>query len=328
MTNFLNPIVLQRADPFVYRHTDGFYYFTGSHPLYDRIILRRAAHLNGLHDAPEYVVWKKHKSGPMSHLIWAPEIHRIKDKWYIYFAAAPNEEIEDDTFNHRMFVIENESDNPIKGKWIEKGEIKTEWPTFALDATTFEHKGIQYYVWAQQDLNIKGHSNIYIAEMDNPWTLSTRPAMLSKPELPWEIKGFWVNEGPSVLMKNEKVFITYSASATGPEYCMGMLTADANDDLLDPKSWTKSKEPVFQSYSPNNQFGPGHNSFTVSENGKEDILIYHARNYTEIDGDPLYDPNRHARAQKIQWDEGGNPIFSVPVPDERWTPRLPEVVTK
>jgi GH43 family beta-xylosidase len=152
--------------------------------------------------------------------------------------------------------------------------------------------------------------------------------MLSKPELPWEIKGFWVNEGPAVLIKNGKLFITYSASATGVDYCMGILAADANSDLLDPHSWTKSPEPVFQSYLPNRQYGPGHNSFTVSEDGEEEILIYHARNYTNIEGDPLYDPNRHARAQKINWDEQGNPIFGVPVKDERWTPSSTDVLTK
>ncbi|MDQ0228337.1 alpha-N-arabinofuranosidase [Bacillus sp. 7586-K] len=322
----LNPIVLQRADPFVYKHTDGYYYFTGSHPLYDRIVLRRAKSLNDLQEAKEVAVWWKHESGPLSELIWAPEIHRANGKWYIYFAAAPDTNIDDDTFNHRMYVLENASDNPLEGTWVEKGEVKTEMSTFSLDATTFFHKGEQYYVWAQQDLNIKGHSNLYIAKMENPWTLSTKPVMLTKPELPWEIKGFWVNEGPAVLIKNGKVFLTYSGSATGVDYCMGLLTASEDADLLNPDSWTKSQEPVFQSCPENGQYGPGHNCFTESPDGKDTILVYHARNYTELVGDPLYEPNRQARAQKIEWDEQGNPIFGVPVPDKRWTPKTPEVL--
>ena len=40
------------------------------------------------------------------------------------------------------------------------------------------------------------------------------------------------------------------------------------------------------------RYGPGHNSFTKSEDGTEDLMIYHCRNYTEIKGDPLFDPNR------------------------------------
>jgi hypothetical protein len=43
-----NPVVPQRADPWVYRHTDAWYYFTGSVPAYDRIELRRARTLQGL----------------------------------------------------------------------------------------------------------------------------------------------------------------------------------------------------------------------------------------------------------------------------------------
>ena len=323
-----NPIVLQRADPFVYRHTDGYYYFTGSYPLYDRIVLRRAKHLNDLQEAKEYEIWHKHPSGPLSELIWAPEIHRVNGKWYIYFAAAPDTNINDDTFNHRIFVLENASDNPLEGNWEEKGEVKTGMDTFSLDSTTFMHNGDQYLVWAQQDINIKGHSNIYIARMESPWTLATKPVMLSKPEFPWEIKGFWVNEGPAVLMGHGKVFITYSASATGVEYCMGLLTAPLDADLLNPNVWKKSKEPVFKSCEENRQYGPGHNSFTVSEDGKDTIMVYHARNYTHLVGDPLYEPNRHARAQKIEWDENGNPVFGVPAPDTRWTPDTPEVLDK
>ena len=41
------PWILQRADPYVYRHTDGNYYFTASVPAYDRIVLRRSETLAG-----------------------------------------------------------------------------------------------------------------------------------------------------------------------------------------------------------------------------------------------------------------------------------------
>lgn len=83
---------------------------------------------------------------------------------------------------------------------------------------------------------------------------------------------------------------------------------------MDSSSWIKSPEPVFKSDPENDQYGPGHNSFTVSEDGKEDILIYHCRDYTEIVGDPLYDPNRHTKAQVIHWNEDGTPAFGKPVP--------------
>ena len=38
----VKPIILQRADPWIYKHTDGYYYFTASVPEYDRIEIRRS----------------------------------------------------------------------------------------------------------------------------------------------------------------------------------------------------------------------------------------------------------------------------------------------
>lgn len=314
-----NPIVIQRADPCIYRHVDGYYYFTASVPAFDSIEIRRAKKIEDLQDAVTVTVWKKHSQGEMSELIWAPEIHYIRGKWYIYFAAAPNKEVDGITFNHKMYVLECEGQNPLSDKWIEKGRIDSGWDTFALDATIFEHNDKLYYVWAQEDreVEVNSHSNLYIAEMENPWTLKSKAVLLSKPELDWEIKLYWVNEGPAILKKNNKIFLTYSASATDENYCMGMLTAQADSDLLNPDSWIKSKEPVFKTSYENNQYGPGHNSFTVSEDGTEDLLVYHCRNYTELKGDPLSDPNRHARIEVIRWKEDGTPDFGTPSPDTR-----------
>jgi GH43 family beta-xylosidase len=306
-----NPIVEQRADPWVYKHTDGFYYFTASVPEYDRIEVRRSKTIQGLGDAEPVVAWTKHEDGIMSANIWAPEIHFIDGKWYIYFAAARKDAI----FDHRMYVIENDSQNPLEGNWVEKGQVRTAWESFSLDATTFEHQGNLYYVWAQKDPEIEGNSNLYIAKMTNPWTLTGPQVMITTPEYEWEKIGFLVNEGAAVLKRNGKIFISYSASATDYNYCMGLLSADEDSDLLNPKSWTKSPEPIFQTNEENSQYGPGHNSFTVSEDGSKDILIYHARNYREIVGDPLWDPNRHTRAQVFTWNEDGTPNFGTPVRD-------------
>jgi GH43 family beta-xylosidase len=96
---------------------------------------------------------------------------------------------------------------------------------------------------------------------------------------------------------------------------MGLLWADENSKLLDAASWHKLQEPVFTTCEENGQYGPGHNSFTVSEDGSRDILVYHARNYREIQGDPLRDPNRHTRLQPFGWGEDGFPVFGQPVKD-------------
>lgn len=308
---FTNPLILQRADPCIYRHNDGFYYFTASVPEYDRIELRRAETIRGLADSEPVVIWEKLPEGIMSGYVWAPEIHYIQGKWYLYFSAGRVEA----PFAQRLYVLENDASNPLEGNWMEKGRIHTAWDTFSLDATTFEHNGVQYLIWAQQDPEIRNNSNLYIARMANPWTLEGTQVRLTRPEYEWETVGFQVNEGPAVLKRNGKIFVTYSASATDENYCMGLLSTHDTSDLLDPSSWSKSPVPVFCTSEENGQYGPGHNSFTISVDGQEDLLVYHARNYREITGEPLYDPNRHTRVQPLKWGEDGYPIFGEPVLD-------------
>jgi GH43 family beta-xylosidase len=305
-SRYTNPVVRQRADPWVYHHTDGWYYFTASVPEYDRIEIRRAGTIQGLGAASPVVIWRKHENGIMSANIWAPEIHFIDGAWYIYFAAARMSA----PFDHSIYVLENTSADPLLGEWREKGQIVTSWSSFSLDATEFALRGAHYLVWAQKDPRIPGNSNLYIASMINPWTITGTQARISQPQYDWEKIGFRVNEGPAVLARNGRVFIAYSASATDAHYCMGMLTALEGADLLDPGSWSKSATPVFQTDPSAGVYGPGHNSFTTD--GDLDVLVYHARSYRDIAGDPLYDPNRDTRAQVLGWNADGTPRFGTP----------------
>lgn len=308
------PIVLQRADPWIYYHTDGYYYFTGSVPEYQEIEVRRARTLSGLEDGERMTVWQAPATGLMSRLIWAPEIHYLNGKWYIYFAAADDDSVRNAQHHHRMFVIECGDESPLTTNWQVKGQIKTPQDSFSLDATVFELKDELYYLWAQQAPAIPGNSNLYLARMANPWTLATAPTLLSIPEHSWEKIGFKVNEGAAVLIRNHRVFITYSGSATDENYAMGLLWADIDSNLLDAYSWHKIDHPVFKSSLKHHLYGPGHNSFTTTPDGKTDILVYHARPYDNqgINGDSLANPDRHAYAQTFTWDTQGFPVFGEP----------------
>ncbi|MFG6196859.1 family 43 glycosylhydrolase [Nonomuraea sp. JJY05] len=316
---YTNPLAAQRADPHIFRHTDGYYYFTATVPEYDRIVLRRATTIQGLASAPETVIWRKHATGEMGAHIWAPEIHFVNGKWYVYFAAGRA----DDVWRIRMYVLESSAANPLTGSWTERGRIATPWDTFSLDATTFVANGVRYLLWAQQEPGIATNSNLYIARTGaNPWTITGVTTRLTVPTLAWETRGYKVAEGPSVLQRNGRLFLTYSASATDANYCLGLLTASASADPLQASSWTKSQSPVFASSAATSQYGPGHNSFTTSEDGQSDLLVYHDRNYRDISGDPLNDPNRRTRVQKVYWRADGTPDFGLPVPDGATPVRL------
>lgn len=303
--SYNNPLVPQRADPWVHRHSDGHYYLVATAPEYDRIELRAARTINGLQDAQAKVIWRKRESGPMSEHIWAPELHYIDDAWYIYFAAGEAER----PWHIRMYALRNTAADPMRGEWEEMGRIRTPVDSFSLDATSFSHKGKRYLLWAQYDAEGAIGSALLLAELETPTRIKEPVVTISEPEFEWETVGHKVNEGAAVLHRNGRLFVTYSASATDHNYATGLLWTDEDADLLDPASWHKSPQPVFHTNEQLKRFGPGHNSFTVAEDGVTDLMIYHARDKRELDGNPLSDPNRHTRVRVLHWDESGMPDF-------------------
>ena len=311
-TPWNKPFIMQRADPYVYRHTEGTYYFTGSVPEYDRIVLRSAKTMEGLKTAEEKILWTRHESGPQSLHIWAPELHYLDGNWYMYYAAGEK----DDPWKIRPYVLACAGQDPMKDPWKELGMMQAadsdpfSFQEFSLDATVLTHKGEHYFVWAEKVSVGKKISNLYIAKMETPWKLATDQVLLTSPDYDWERVDFWVNEGPAFLKHDGKLYMTYSASATGACYCMGMLSISEDADLLDPRAWKKERYPVLKTDPEKGIFGPGHNSFVKAEDGVTDVCIFHARPYDEIVGDPLYDPNRHAMRMQISYDDAGAPIFA------------------
>ena len=56
----------------------------------------------------------------MSVHIWAPEIHYVDNKWFIYFAGGDIE----DYWAIRPYVLMCEGDDPLKDPWKEMGMLK------------------------------------------------------------------------------------------------------------------------------------------------------------------------------------------------------------
>ncbi|MFI5843187.1 family 43 glycosylhydrolase [Catenuloplanes sp. NPDC051500] len=173
-----DPLILQRADPFITRPVGGKYYFTGSVPEYDRIIVRGATTIAGLGTAAESVIWRRPATGAMAGHIWAPELHRIDNRWYIYVAAGDS----DDVFRIRTYVLESSRADPADPDgWSLRGKLITEWEGFTLDATTFAHRGRRYLIWAESEPEIAVNTSLYIAPMANPWTLGGKPTRIATP---------------------------------------------------------------------------------------------------------------------------------------------------
>lgn len=322
MAVYKDPFITERADPFITKGPDGFYYFTASYPAYgdelhgyDRIILRKSRTVSELQDAEELTIWKAHNASVMSRHIWAPEIHFIGNSWYIFFAAATSE----NKWDIKPYCLRCKAADPYTTSWEELGVIqKTEdddlsFRCFSLDMTYFTHKGKHYLIWAQ----IEGDSSLFMAEtfVNEPWKLKTAPILLSKPEYDWEKIVHKVNEGAAVLKTDDKIYVFFSASGTGAEYCMGRLEADADSDLMNPESWRKLSQPVFSTKDLKDAAGPGHNSFVTDENG-DLLLVYHARPSAHLEKkcgtfceESLYDPCRHTRIRKVHFDHNNTPFF-------------------
>ena len=126
-----------------------------------------------------------------------------------------------------------------------------------------------------------------------------------------------VNEGASVIKTDSKVYVFFSASGTGSEYCVGRLEADINSNLMNPSSWRKLSSPVLATSDLNGPSGPGHNSFVADENG-DILIVYHARPASHDDkkcgtycDNPLYDPCRHTMIKKVHFDRNGVPVINM-----------------
>ncbi|MFC1560966.1 family 43 glycosylhydrolase [Candidatus Latescibacterota bacterium] len=292
-----NPVAPEGHDPWIIQK-DGFYYYCYSHK--GSIWVNRSRRIQDAVQFNGKEIWSPEPDKPYSREIWAPELHFLQGKWYIYFAAddGRNE-------NHRMYVLECET-KEVMGKYIFKGKIAAPSDKWAIDGTVMNYRGKLYFIWSGWEADRNVQQNLYIARMKNPVSIEGKRVLISKPDYDWEKIGQpLVNEGPQVLINKSNVFIIYSASGSWTDnYCLGQLKlVDTNP--LNPKSWNKKITPVFGSTG--TVFGPGHASFTKSPDGIEDWIIYHAAKHRSAGWD------RNTRIQRFTWDIEGNPCFGYPV---------------
>lgn len=313
---FRNPLLPAGADPWSVFH-EGWYYYT--HTTGNNVTLWKTRSLAELENAPSKVVWEPALGKPYSSGVWAPELHYLDNKWYIYVAADDGH-----NRNHRLWVLENTAEDPLEGSFTMKGQLKTPGgDKWAIDGSVFEQQGQRYLVWSGWEGDENGRQDIFLCRMKNPWTTEGERIRISTPVYAWERHGdipdpgpddkpqVFVNEGPQPLQHGDKIFIIFSASGCWTDhYVLGMLRADAHADLMDHSSWHKYPEPVFKAGNTRGTYAAGHNSFFRSPDDSEDWILYHA-NPEPGQG---CGGHRSPRMQKITWDANGMPYFGDPLP--------------
>jgi GH43 family beta-xylosidase len=303
---FTNPIAIG-ADPWVIRH-EGHYYWTLTDT--DRgVAIWRSDTLTS--PGKRRIVWRAPATGPYSNEIWAPELHFLDGRWYIYVAASDG-----NNASHRMIVLESATDDPL-GDYTLKSELYTgdhndtkEKNRWAVDGTLLAYNGQRYFIWSgwEDERDIQW---LYAAPMSNPWTISgNRVRLCDNNDYPWErvgesLQGRGLNEAPQILQRNGRIFLIYSASGSWQAtYKMGLLELIGADPLA-PGAWRKHPAPVFAPTE--TTFGLGHASFVKSPDGRQDWFVYHVKQERK-DG-----WSRIIFAQPFHWTQGGFPDFGKPV---------------
>lgn len=298
----VNPLLPSGADPFV-TTAGGRYYFMSTRG--DRLEIRTTRHLGALAAGPVKVIWRAPASGPASKSIWAPELHEIGDRWYVYFTGSVRGHDDDD--HRRVYVLESDGPDPLAAHWTQRGALPTDHP--GIDPTVFTLHGRLYFMYSAY---VGDESRLMIAPMRDPVSFSGPEVEIARPTRTWEMfGGRKILEGPEFLEgPTGRLFISYSASACwADEYALGLLSAPAGADPLDVKTWTKSQAVVFGAAKAARVYAPGHNAFFKSPDGREDWIVYHAN-----DG-PNYrcDKRRSPRAQRFGWTKDGAPDLGLPL---------------
>ncbi len=294
---FQNPVAEHGADPWVIRDGDDYYYcYSGG----DGVCVNKIESLDKITTDGGTKVYTAPAGTMYSKEYWAPELHKIDGKWYIYVAADDG-----DNYNHRMYVLECTGDDPTE-PYEMKGQITDATDKWAIDGTVLQYKGECYFLWSGWEGDENVAQNIYIAHMSNPWTIDSERTKLSEPDYKFEKMGGrpWINEGPVALTSNDTVHIIYSGSGSWSDfYCLGKLTFDGTGDILDAASWQKSDKALFE--KTDDVFGPGHCSFSTAADGST-WMIYHANLVSGTGWN-----GRSVWVQKVEWN-GDEIVLGAP----------------
>ncbi len=287
-TNGGDPVIVEDGEDTYYTYTTG-----------GGVVIRRIAAFNDTTQIEEKTVFSAGSNGVVRD-VWAPEIHKIGDRWYIVACALFDEnavergrmpeagEYDGHTDYYRYgFVLESKTED-IFGEYEFKGMLAPDGLN-NIDGTYLQKDGKLYYVFS--GYVDTAHQCIFISEMENPYTLRTdengnsSAVMLSRPQYKWEKHGWWVNEAPAVLYKGDSTYIFYSGSGySSGEYCMGLLTL-CGYDVMNTKAWYKSPISVYKKQPQKNVYHTGHCSFLYRENG-DIYMVYHATNSKNFSDSP------------------------------------------
>lgn len=229
---------------------------------------------------------------------WAPEIHKVGDRYVAYFTAK-------DRASGKLCVGAAVADSP-KGPFVPLGQPLVEKPDVGvIDPNFFQDPktGQQYLIW--KDDGNGAHpprpTPLWIQALSpDGLTRVGEPTALIQNDLPWE--GNLV-EGPWMTYHDGSYYLFYSANAFYDDrYAVGVARSSSP---LGP--FEKKGAPILA--SDGDFTGPGHGSVVQGPDG-EDYFVYHAWGA----GQENQPPGRRMMLDPIHWGPDGWPIINDGTP--------------
>ncbi len=302
---YTNPLPVKLGDPYVL-YTNGTYYIygTGSSTGFPAYKSTDLVHWQSLGQVYTRDSLKSFGIGSF----WAPEVYKVKDKFYMFFSAQwrnnPTNELE----NFKIGVAV--ADKP-EGPFVDYSDKPVFDPGYPIiDANVFFDKDGRCYLYysrccykhaVESELATMAKNKGWFNEIEESWVYGVElkldftgvigePVLLLKPpvsladkQAEWESRSVtsrevnrrWT-EGSTTFRKGDTYYIMYSANNfAGQNYAVGYGTSTSP---LGP--FTKaSNNPILEKNvaKGGNVTGTGHNSVTWSPDGKEMFCVYHAR---------------------------------------------------
>lgn len=271
---FTNPVLAAGADPSITYYQGRFHLVQGDFYNDDNVVIRNSDTLGGLQNAEPHVVWQHPACpAPACTKIWAPELQRIGDHWWIYFAGQQNDNPE----THRMYALQSVGDDPA-GPYDFLGEVNLP-RTVAIDGVYLAYRNQGYFLWSCLKPEDPRVQQICAVRMSDPMTPVGDPVAISTPTAAWETvpnnAGLLINEAPQpIYAPDGTLYMTFSANASFDDsYRLGLLRLTPGGDPMDPAAWTKSGGPVLPGGP--HSIAPGHNGFFTIDG--RPWITYHAR---------------------------------------------------
>ncbi|PPF72829.1 family 43 glycosylhydrolase [Rathayibacter sp. AY1E6] len=291
---------------------------------YRKIGLKRSKTIAGLDSAPEQIVIDPDAGTPgrqsqypntfygWGGYIWAQEFHKINGTWWIVAGMNKGYAPVGGWCDNTVLIPYTGTDASIaeggfldQTKWGEP--VVLEGAAFDVSYIDRQENGATQGYWvlpngntlslAKATMGPKGTVPLVTGAVtriygeSQPWESGKRSPT---PSDTTEGNDQGVVEAPFIVSKGGRMYLTYSGGTVDKYYSLGMLTADASADLLNPATWTQTAFPVLDTedtylgrlgadetqYFSRQQAGTGHNSFVEDESGNL-LLAYHARPYPD-----------------------------------------------